>query len=374
MLIYSHPWFYDCLSLIYTRSFYFNIKPLDQCDSTTQEAYRFCYQLCRMHSLETKSLHTQGQLALLMLHMGDTADAVRMAKRIKGTAHTSDDQGMYWLNNVSGYGWYDRPIETAALMVDVFADVLHDWESVNRIQQWILASKRGTAWHTDMATAAALRALTRQPDGNKVNSGKVGIKINNEELTVKNDASTTDLSSPERYRNGNGVCTIQLTSTSHLPAWGAVFHSHDTPVDSIQYNGTGIKLRKTLSRVNNDGSLTLLNPGDKLHVGDRVRVHIDIDCQLGFDNMVLRDQRASAFEPVSTTSGWQWNDGLRYYVDVRDEWTDCYIDYLAPEHYYVEYDLWVRHSGTFANGICSLQSVYAPEFRANTSSVAVRVE
>ncbi len=374
MLIYSHPWFYDCLSLIYTRSFYFNIKPLDQCDSTTQEAYRFCYQLCRMHSLETKSLHTQGQLALLMLHMGDTADAVRMAKRIKGTAHTSDDQGMYWLNNVSGYGWYDRPIETAALLVDVFADVLHDWESVNRIQQWILASKRGTAWHTDMATAAALRALTRQPDGNKVNSGKVGIKINNEELTVKNDASTTDLSSPERYRNCNGVCTIQLTSTSHLPAWGALFHSHDTPVDSIQYNGTGMKLRKTLSRVNNDGSLTLLNPGDKLRVGDRVRVHIDIDCQLGFDNMVLRDQRASAFEPVSTTSGWQWNDGLHYYVDVRDEWTDCYIDYLAPEHYYVEYDLWVRHSGTFANGICSLQSVYAPEYRANTSSVAVRVE
>ena len=364
----------NVISLLYTRSLYFNTRPLDQCDSTTQKAYHFYYNQSKIYAHTLNSLFTQGQLALLMLHMGDTADAVRMAKRIKGTAHTSDDQGMYWLNNVSGYGWYDRPIETAALMVDVFADVLHDWESVNRIQQWILASKRGTAWRTDMATAAALRALTRQPDGNKVDSGKVSIKINNDQLTVKNDASTTDLFSPERFRNGNGVCTIQLTSTSHLPAWGALFHSHDTPVDSIQYNGTGMKLRKTLSRVNNDGSLTLLNPGDKLRVGDRVRVHIDIDCQLGFDNMVLRDQRASAFEPVSTTSGWQWNDGLRYYVDVRDEWTDCYIDHLAPEHYYVEYDLWVRHSGTFANGICSLQSVYAPEFRANTSSVEVRVE
>ena len=118
---------------------------------------------------------------------------------------------------------------------------------------------------------------------------------------------------------------------------------------------------------------TLLNPGDKLHVGDRVRVHIDIDCQQGFDNMVLRDQRAATFEPASTTSGWQWNDGLRYYVDVRDEWTDCYIDHLGPEHYYVEYDLWVRHSGTFTNGICTLQSVYAPEFRANTDSQNILV-
>ena len=371
MMIYSHPWFDDYLSLTYTRSLYFNTKPLDQCDSTTQEAYRFCYRMYKMRSNDYTNLHTQSQLALLMLHMGDTADAISLATRIKESAHTSDDQGMYWLNNVSGYGWYQRPIETAALLVDVFADVLHDWESVNRIQQWILASKRGTTWRTDMATAAALHALLRQPTSTTINQGTVTIKCNNKivesgELKVESNPNTP-------ANSQLSTLNFQLNNTSPLPAWGALFHSHDTPIDSIQYNGTGMKLRKTLSRVNSDGSLTLLNPGDKLHVGDRVRVHIDIDCQQGFDNMVLRDQRAATFEPASTTSGWQWNNGLRYYVDVRDEWTDCYIDHLSPEHYYVEYDLWVRHSGTFANGICTLQSVYAPEFRANTDSQNILV-
>ena len=366
----------DHLSLLYTRSLYSNTKPLSECDSITQEAYRFYYQLCRMRSLETKSLHTQGQLALLMQHMGDTAEAVSLATRIKESAHTSDDQGMYWLSNMSGYGWYDRPIETAALMVDVFADVLHDWESVSRIQQWILASKRGTTWHTDMSTARALRALLRQPESIKADSGKVRIKVNNKELTIENDSNAATLNVTGDTPAQLSTLNFQLNNSSHFPAWGAVFHSHDTPIDSIQYNGTGMKLRKTLSRVNADGSLTLLNPGDKLHVGDRVRVHIDIDidCMQGFDNMVLRDQRAATFEPASTTSGWQWNHGLRYYVDVRDEWTDCYIDHLNPEHYYVEYDLWVRHSGTFANGICTLQSVYAPEFRANTDSQTIAVQ
>ncbi len=363
----------DYLSLLYTRSLYSNTKPLSECDSITQEAYRFYYQMCRMRSLETKSLHTQGQLALLMQHMGDTAEAVSLATRIKESAHTSDDQGMYWLSNLSGYGWYDRPIETAALMVDVFADVLHDWESVSRIQQWILASKRGTTWHTDMSTARALRALLRQPEGIKADSGKVRIKVNNKELTIENDSNAATLNVTGDTPAQLSTLNFQLNNSSLLPAWGAVFHSHDTPIDSIQYNGTGMKLRKTLSRVNADGSLTLLNPGDKLHVGDRVRVHIDIDCMQGFDNMVLRDQRAATFEPASTTSGWQWNQGLRYYVDVRDEWTDCYIDHLEPEHYYVEYNLWVRHSGTFANGICTLQSVYAPEFRANTDSQTIAV-
>ena len=356
----------DHLSLLYTRSLYSNTKPLSECDSITQEAYRFYYQLCRMRSLETKSLHTQGQLALLMLHMGDTAEAVSLANRIKESAHTSDDQGMYWLNNVSGYGWYQRPIETAALLVDVFADVLHDWESVSRIQQWILASKRGTTWHTDMSTARALHALLRQPSSTTINQGTVTIKCNNQEI----ESGTIDV---EKYTNASANFQFSILNSQLFPAWGALFHSHDTPIDSIQYNGTGMRLRKTLSRVNADGSLTLLNPGDKLHVGDRVRVHIDIDCQQGFDNMVLRDQRAATFEPASTTSGWQWNDGLRYYVDMRDEWTDCYIDHLGPEHYYVEYDLWVRHSGTFANGICTLQSVYAPEVRANTDSQKILV-
>lgn len=378
----SHlPWKDDCLSLIYTRSLYLDTKPLNKCDSTTQAAYGSYYFIIKAHANEITDLHTQGQLALLMLHMGDTADAVRLANRIKGSAHTADDLGMYWNNNTSGYGWYQRPIETAALMVDVFADVLHDWESVSRIQQWILASKQGTTWRTDMATAHALAALFRQPEPGvradiKPRQGSVTLRC--AELGI----DTTDIGETGRAsrsllrgvpRSG-GVCKIQLTSTSPLPAWGAIFHSHDTPIDSIQYNGTGMKLRKTLSRVGDDGSLTLLNPGDKLHVGDRVRVHIDIDIdRIDLSNLVLRDQRAAAFEPVSTTSGWKWNDGLRYYVDVRNEWTDCYIDYLNASHYYVEYDLWVRHSGTFANGIATLQSVYTPEFRANTDSQTILV-
>lgn len=362
------PWHDDCLSLLYTRSLYFGTKPLAECDSIVQQTFRFYYNIFKRHSAEyTDHLRTQGQLALLMLHMGDTADAVRLANRIKGTAHTEDDKGMYWRSNVSGHGWYQRPIETAALMVDVMADVLHDREAVSRIQQWILASKQGTAWRTDMATAAALRALTR------MNTLTAGSNAHALSLTLNGDTLSTQPGNQPLPADTAHTLHFQLTGTSPLPAFGAVFHSHDTPIDSIAYNGTGLKLRKTLSRVNPDGSLSLLAPDMPLRAGDRIRVHIDIDCLQATDQMVLRDQRAAACEPVSTASGWKWNNGLRYYVDVRDERTDCYIDHLGIGQYYVEYDLWVRHSGTFTNGICTLQSVYAPEYRANTDSPTVTV-
>ena len=357
------------ISTLYTRSLYLDVKPLEKCDSITRKAYDYFYRKCKMRLRDDMPLYRQGQLALLLLHMGDTVEAVELANLIKESAHIDEQKGMYWVKNVSGYGWYQRPIETAALMVDVFADVLMDWESVNRIQQWILSSKEGTIWKTDMATAQAVAALVRAENGVwKAEGGKrATLRVNGqpfEEIEDSLNASATShLSS----------LTFHLENSTPYPAWGAVFVSREAPLDSIEYDGTGISLRKTLSRVAADGSLQLLDSTSALHTGDRVRVHIDIYCERDMDNMVLSDQRAAAFEPVSTASGWCWNDGLRYYTDVRDDCVNCYIDRLDEGHYYVEYDLWVRHAGTFANGIGILRSVYAPEFRANTPSARLQI-
>ncbi len=357
------------LSTLFARSFYLDMFPLAECDSITREAYDYYYRRCRVQTDPELSLMSQGQLALLMLRMGDTAEAVAMANRIKEMAHTDEQQGMYWVGNVAGYGWYQRPVETASLLVDVFADVLKDWESVNRIQQWILSAKQGTTWKTDMATASAVAALVRQP-ADTVRFLPATLTVNGQPYEeFKQSHAGEDAGAPKELATFN----FQLENPSPYPAWGAVFCSRELPLDSIRYDGTAISLRKTLGLVAADGSLRLLGPDAVLHVGDRVRVHIDIYCERDMDNMVLVDQRAAAFEPVSTASGWQWNDGLRYYVDVRDESHNCYIDRLNEGRYYVEYDLWVRHAGTFASGIGVLRSVYAPEFRANTPSAKLRV-
>jgi hypothetical protein len=323
-----------------------------------------------------------------MQRMGDTADAVRQAIRIKEAAHTDESEGMYWAENRYGYGWYQRPIETAALMVDVFADVLHDWTSVGRIQQWIVASKQGTVWSSDMATASAVRALLRQPqglaqpadghvdalvDGNPfpLHSQPEPIKVTPKTQELHPNSQPSTLNSQLSTRNSQ--ISIQLISTSSLPSWGALFHSRMLPLDSIEADSSGIALRKSISRVASDGSLSLLDPADTLHVGERVRIRIDITCQHGMDNLVLAEPRAAGFEPVSTASGWRWNQGLGYYVDVRDEGLNCYIDHLDEGKYYVEYDLYVRHAGTFATGSSTLGSAYAPQFRANAPSATIRI-
>ena len=136
-------------------------------------------------------------------------------------------------------------------MVDVFADVLHDWESVNRIQQWILSSKQGTAWHSDMATASAVGALLRKDniDNSKLLVYKPAtLTLNGQQV----DTGHTDINLSE-YRLSDAsaahpaALNFELSNSTPFPVWGAVFFSYEAPVDSIMYNGTGILLPKSRS-------------------------------------------------------------------------------------------------------------------------------
>ena len=365
----------DHFATLYTRSLYFDLVPLSKCDSITQMAYDYYYTLAKIrHGNDERPLCSRAEMALLLYRFGDTAAAIEQAKLLKERALIRDDKGMYWADNVSGWFRSQRPVETAALLVDLFADVLHDWESVNRIQQWILSAKKGTSWETDMSTAAAIGALLRTADTNHAAAelkAPVQLLVDGTPVELE-DKKPLDLTADKPAQN------IQLTSSSRLPSWGALFHSCERPIDSIPCSGTGITLRKTLSVVGQDGSLTLITPDTRLLPGMRLRVHIEITCDQDLEQLVLHEDRPACCEPASLKSGWRWgtdSDGnsLHYYSDVRNDRLDCYFERVNQGHYTIEYDLLVRHTGTYSTGIGTLQSVYAPEFRANTASSTLKV-
>ena len=83
----------------------------------------------------------------------------------------------------------------------------------------------------------------------------------------------------------------------------------------------------------------------------------------------LKDMRASAFEPTNVLSGYKYQNGLRYYESTRDAATNFFIDYLPKGIYVIEYSLVVYQTGSFANGVATIQSMYAPEFSAHSRGV-----
>lgn len=347
----GYKWSPDNIDYLYTRSHYGNGKT---------EAYKFYYGNALKNYKSYNGLYTQAQLALIFQRHGDKKAALDIIRRLKEKSLESDEMGMYWRDNKSGWCWYERPIETQALLIQAFAEVTpQDTTSIALMQQWLLKQKQTNHWGNDRATVEAIKALLVQ------NTPSTPILQNNQ-ITLK--VCGTELSAPseglEGYRSQRwqgpaldsiislNDSTITLRKETSGIAWGAVYYQYTDDMDKIPASESGITLKRSYF------------PEGNWKVGDRVKVHIEISCDRTMEYLELIDGRPSCVEPVSTRSGWNWNQGLRYYVEVKNTATHCYINRLEKGKYVVEYDVFVTNPGTFLAGPVTLQCMYAPEFRA----------
>ena len=86
--------------------------------------------------------------------------------------------------------------------------------------------------------------------------------------------------------------------------------------------------------------------------------------------------RAATAEPLSTRAGYvyNWRDGIGYYIAPNNTRNVFYIDYLSKGSYVIEYDVKIQKPGKFTVGNAVMQCLYAPTFRATTTSATFTVQ
>lgn len=359
----KYKWQPTDIDYLYMRSMY---------GKASTEAYKFYYSNALKNYKQYNNLYTQAQLALVFHRHGDKKAALDLLRRLKEKSLESDEMGLYWRDNSSGWFWYSRPIETQALLIQAFAEITpHDTATIGLMQQWLLKQKQTTHWGNERATAEAIKALI-------VGSHEIR-KTQNVKLTVFGDSTLTAVdtaspNNPEGYVShrwtGSDLDTLAARRTSDIVmekttpgiAWGAVYYQFTDDIDKIPASEMGIKISRSYI---SDG---------KMHVGDRIKVRIEITADRTMDYLELVDGRPSCTEPISTRSGWRWNDGLSYYVTVSDTDTRFYIEHIDKGHYVAEYELYVTNPGTFLTGPAVMQCMYAPEFRAVVAAERLIVE
>jgi uncharacterized protein YfaS (alpha-2-macroglobulin family) len=87
----------------------------------------------------------------------------------------------------------------------------------------------------------------------------------------------------------------------------------------------------------------------------------------------MKDMRASGFEPLNVLSRYKYQDGLHYYESTKDASTNFFITFLPKGTYVFEYPLRVSQTGSFSNGITTIQCMYAPEFTSHSEGSRVTV-
>lgn len=326
------------------------------------------------------SLYEKGMIALLMNRNNETATANSAVKSIKEFSLNSEEMGMYWKENISGYYWYQAPVETQALMIEVFGEVAKDEASVQALQVWLLRQKQTTDWKTTRATAEACYALLLRGDnllGNKelaiITVGKLLVKPESVEAGTGyfktnwlGDAIQTDY----------GKVSVTPPAKNTL-SYGAMYWQYFEDIDKVTASDNNLQIKKQLFLQQNTANGPVIKPitdNVELHVGDLIKVRIEIRVDRNMEYVHMKDMRASGFEPVNVMSQYKWQDGLGYYEATGDAATNFFIAYLNKGTYVFEYPLRVAHSGNFSNGITTIQCMYAPEFTSHSEGIRVKVK
>lgn len=369
---------YDVIQFIYARSYFSDVDM----GNGLKEALSYYQDQSKKYWLNF-GLYAQGMLSLGANRFGQKDLANDIVKSIREKAIHHEELGMYWKDNVVGYYWYQAPIETHALLMEMFDEVVDDQNSVEELKVWLLKNKQTSDWKTTKATADACYALllrgTKVLDNDEMVEIRLGGQIiDPKKLDTKVEAGTGYFKtswSGEEIKPQMGEVT--LTKKTDGVAWGALYWQYFEQLDKITPHDTPLKLSKKLFLVQHSASGDVMSPvteDTRLAPGDKVRVRVELRVDREMQYVHMKDMRASCFEPVTVFSSYRWQDGLGYYQSTKDAATNFFFEYLPKGTHVFEYDLTVAQLGDFSNGITTIQCMYAPEFTSHSEGIRVNVK
>lgn len=358
------------IQYLYMKSF----RPVDR------PGKELAYYLTQAEKYWTgKGLYQEGMIALAMQRFSRKGVASNIVASLRERATTKEELGMFWPVDW-GFYWYQLPVETQALMVEVFSEVANDTKSVEELRIWLLKNKQTNRWESTKATAEAVYALLLNGDNwlNNTQNVKVsmgGTPVNVQEYEAGTGYFKQSWSAAEIKKSWSEV---KVENPNSNIVWGAAYFQYFEDLDKIKdFKKTPLTIVKQLFLEENSPTGPVLKPiadGQVLHRGDKVKVRIEIRVDRAMEFVHLKDMRAAGLEPVNVLSGYKWQGGLGYYESTKDLATNFFIDYLPRGTFVFEYPLVVSLRGDMSNGITTMQCMYAPEFSSHSAGIRVRCE
>jgi hypothetical protein len=326
-----------------------------------------------------KGIYQEGMLALALHRMGDKQAAQKIVASLRERATVKEELGMYWPVDW-GYYWYQLPVETQALMVEVFGEVAADTKAVEELRIWLLKNKQTNRWESTKATAEAVYALLLFGDNWLENTKPVQVYLGEKAMKVNEYEPGTGYFKQQWQGSAvkNAWADIKVENPNANIVWGAAYWQYFEDLDKIKdFKKTPLTISKQLFTEENSPTGPILKPiaeGQSLKRGDKIKVRIEIRVDRAMEFVHLKDMRASGFEPLNVLSGYRWQGGLGYYESTQDLATHFFMDYLPRGTFVFEYPLVVSLRGDMSNGITTMQCMYAPEFTSHSKGLRVKVE
>ncbi|MGO9599362.1 MAG: alpha-2-macroglobulin family protein [Isosphaeraceae bacterium] len=303
------------------------------------------------------------------------------------------NEGIWWW-------WFGSEIETHAFTLKLLARTDPQSELASRLAKYLINNRRnGHYWGSTRDTAFCIEALADFLKASGEDRPDLTVSIELDGKTRKEVRIT-----PEdlfRFDNALVIEGNQIDSGTHTlsfrkegkgPLYWNAYLSNFTLEDPITHTGLEIKIDRKVYRLIRDdktqaaagghGQATServehyrrepLADGDALKSGDLVEIELSIDSKNDYEYLVFEDYKAAGFEPVEVRSGYNGND-LGAYVEFRDDRVAFFSRTLARGQHSVSYRLRAEVPGAFHALPARAQAMYAPELKANSDEIRLKV-
>lgn len=353
----------------------------EQVPAANKAAY--AYYLSKVKELlPSASMDTKAIAAIVLDKAGHKKEAQEFVASLKEHLTKTDEQGMFFAFNANPYAWGGMQMQAHVDVMEALELIGGNNDTVEEMKLWLLKQKQTQQWDSPVATADAVYALLMKGTNLLDNQGDVRIVIANEVLETVTPSKTTvpGLGYIKRSFTQKDVVDarkIEVEKRNPGIAWGAVYAEYESPIRDVKQQGGELNVQKQLyveRMVGNTPQLQPITSKTVLQVGDKVVSRLSIRADRPMDFVQLKDQRGACFEPIGSISGYRWNNGIGYYVDIKDASTNFFFDHLGKGVYVLEYSYRVSRSGTYETGLATMQCAYAPEYASHSASMTVEVK
>jgi hypothetical protein len=360
---------------LYGRSFFLQDQAINP---QYQGAVDYFLQQAREHWLSLGSRLPQGQVAIGLRRFGDLQTPRQIVASLTERSLMDEEMGMFWREGQSPWRWYDAPIETQAMMIEVFDEVAADAERVDELKVWLLKQKQTQNWRTSKATTDAVYALLLRGTSGLASTQLVEVQLAGQTVEPQQTEAGTGFYQ-ERFVRGEirpEMGQITVIKKDAGVAWGSVHWQYLEDISKIQaYSETPLTLTKSLFKKVNTATGPVIQPvTGAVEVGDQIVVRLELRTDRDLEYVHLKDDRGSGTEPMDVLSVYRYQDGLGYYQSTRDTASHFFFESLPRGVYVFEYAVRVQHRGQYQTGMALLECLYAPEFNGHSQSLPLEVK
>ena len=227
------------------------------------------------------------------------------------------------------------------------------------IRLWIMLQKETQDWDTDPAFVDAVGVVLRGGDS------VLGTRVVSLTKTYRSEISGIKAA-------GNGF-SIERRFYREIPATSASSDPDETGAAASPASlATGVQSGSAAGRIREE-----ISEGTELAVGDKIIAEYRISSDENRSFVRLSAPREASFRPVDQLSrnyGW-WLGILRLdgsfsitpqgYRNVKSDRTEYYFDVYPEDKTVIREEFFVTQEGTFKAPVVTIESLYAPHYRAN---------